>query len=141
MRLTRFCDGDRRECLPTLFGWRDEPLKRARDFRHKSGRPAHVAVAFGLRHPAQRSTPEAGPLPFKFPAIGEFAGRARYVPGDVENLPPPLRAAAGTVMDVEFAGIACPGGRSAGQSLYRECSGQSLLGGLVIPEQDLDFIP
>ena len=93
------------------------------------------------RTPAQRSTPEAGPLPWKFPAIGEFAGRARYVPGDVENLPPPLRAAAGTVMDVEFAGIAGPGSRSVGQSLYRECSGQSLLGGLVIPEQDLDFIP
>jgi hypothetical protein len=84
---------------------------------------------------------EAGPLPLKFPAIGEFAGRARYVPGDVERLPPPLRASAGSVVDLEFAGLASPGDRFAGQSLYRECPGQNLLGGLIIPEQDLDFIP
>ena len=93
------------------------------------------------RRAAQRSTLEAGSVASKFPAIGEFAGRARYVPGDLESLPPPLRAAAGTVVDLEFAGIASPGDRFVGQSLYRECSGQNLLGGLVIPEQDLDFIP
>ena len=93
------------------------------------------------RPSAQRSTLEAGAHALKFPAIGEFAGRARYVPGDVENLPPPLRAAAGTVVDVEFGGIGSPGSRFVGQSLYRECSGQNVLGGLVIPEQDLDFIP
>ena len=93
------------------------------------------------RSAAPRSIFEADPIPFKFPAIGEFAGRARYVPRDVEPLPPLLRAAAGMVVDLEFAGIASPGGRFVGQSLYRECSGQNLLGGLVIPEQDLDFIP
>jgi hypothetical protein len=98
------------------------------------------------RQPAQRPTEEAHSIPFSvpaigFPAIGEFAGRARYVPGDVENLPPPLRAAAGTVVDLVFAGIASPGSRFVGQSLYLECSGRNLLGGFVIPEQDLDFIP
>ena len=93
------------------------------------------------RSPAQRATLEAAPIQFKFPAIGEFAGRARYVPGDLENLPPLLRAAAGIVVDLEFAGIASPGARFVGQSLYRECSGRDLLTGLVIPEQDLDFIP
>jgi hypothetical protein len=93
------------------------------------------------RSPVHRSTLETGPIPFKFPAIGEFAGRARYVPGDLENLPALLRAAAGSVVDLEFAGIANPGARFVGQSLYRECSGQRRLGDLVIPEQDLDFIP
>jgi hypothetical protein len=91
------------------------------------------------RRPAQPSVLD--PAQFKFPAIGEFAGRARYVPGDLENLPPHLRAAAGIVVDLEFAGIATAGARFVGQSLYRDCSSQNLLGGLVIPEQDLDFIP
>lgn len=137
----------------TLFVWRDDSLRRAREF------PAQISATCSCcrgiclaplmrmrllqwrpRSPPQRSTLEAGPIPFKFPAIGDFAGRARYVPGDVENLPPALAAAAGTVVDVDFAGIASPGGRFVGQSLYRECSGQNLLGGLVIPEQDLDFI-
>ena len=104
--------------------------------------PMHMRVLqWRPRSPAQHSTQEAGPIRFKFPAIGEFAGRARYVPGDIENLPPPLRAAAGDVVDVEFAGIATPGDRFVGQSLYRECSGRNLLGGLVVPGQDLDFIP
>ena len=80
------------------------------------------------------------PVDVRFPAIGEFAGRARYMPGDPDVLPAPLRAAVGQVMEVEFAGIAPPGS-FAGQSFYRECSGQNVLNGVLIPEQDLDFIP
>ena len=34
----------------TLFGGRADSLRRARDFRHKSGRLACAAVAFALRH-------------------------------------------------------------------------------------------
>ena len=34
----------------TLFGGRDDSLRPARDFRHKSGRLACAAVAFALRH-------------------------------------------------------------------------------------------
>lgn len=78
---------------------------------------------------------------FKFPAIGEFAGRARYVPGDVEDLPATLRAAVGKVVEVQFVGMAPSGAPFVGQSLYRECAGGNALGGIVVPEQDLDFIP
>ena len=80
------------------------------------------------------------PADVRFPAIGEFAGRARYIPGEPEALPQALRDAVGHVMEVEFAGIAPPG-TFTGQSLYRECSGQNLLNGVLVPEQDLDFIP
>lgn len=80
------------------------------------------------------------PADLRFPAIGEFAGRARYMPGEPDALPELLRAAVGHVMEVEFAGIAPPG-TFTGQSLYRECSGQNLLNNVLIPEQDLDFIP
>lgn len=80
------------------------------------------------------------PVNLRFPAIGELAGRARYMPGEPDALPETLRTAVGHVMEVEFAGIAPPGS-FIGQSLYRECSGQNVLNGVLIPEQDLDFIP
>jgi hypothetical protein len=86
---------------------------------------------------ARRSSPH--PLS-SVPAIGEFAGRARYVPGNADALPLALQSAIGKIVDVEFAGIALPG-PFAGQSLYRECGGQNLLMGEAVPEQDLDFIP
>lgn len=90
--------------------------------------------------PRRTQTLTERPVDVRFPAIGEFAGRARYMPGEPEALPQPLRSAVGHVMEVEFAGIAPPG-TFTGQSLYRECSGQDLLNGVLIPEQDLDFIP
>ena len=90
--------------------------------------------------PRRPPVPTERTVEVRFPAIGEFAGRARYIPGHPELLPEPLRAAVGHVMEVEFAGIAPPGSFS-GQSLYRECSGQNLFNDILIPEQDLDFIP
>jgi hypothetical protein len=90
--------------------------------------------------PRRTAAPVDRTVDVRFPAIGEFAGRARYMPGDPDMLPHDLRAAVGQVMEVEFAGIA-PHGSLGGQSLYRECSGHNLFNGILIPERDLDFIP
>lgn len=89
--------------------------------------------------PRRTQVPAERSAEVRFPAIGEFAGRARYMPGDPDILPDALRAAVGHVVEVQFAGIAPPGS-FAGQSLYRECSGHNLFNGILIPEQDLDFI-
>jgi len=75
----------------------------------------------------------------RFPAIGEYAGRARYLPGDLSRLTPDQRSAAGHVVEMRFAGMAPPG-PWAGQSLYQEAQGHDLLGPVVIPEADLEFI-
>jgi len=88
------------------------------------------------RHAAR--TP-AGIRRLTFPAIGEYAGRARYLPGDISTLLPELRAAVGQIVEVQFAGMA-PAGPFAGQCLYREVPTRAILGGTQIPEQDLDFI-
>ena len=93
------------------------------------------------RQSSKPCPPASTTTDFKFPAIGEFAGRARYVPGDVEDLPAALRGAVGKIVELQFMGIAPSGARFVGQSLYRECAGGNALGGIVVPEQDLDFIP
>ena len=85
-----------------------------------------------------RTSRAAGPQ-IRFPSIGDFAGRARYLPGDTGGLTPTMRSAVGQVIELEFAGMA-PSGPLSGQSLYRETSESSLLGSAVVPEQDLDFL-
>lgn len=79
-------------------------------------------------------------LDLRFPAVGEYAGRARYLPGAAGDLSPSLRAVAGTVVDVQFAGIA-PAGPWAGQSLYQLCASEHPVLDHVVPERDLDFLP
>jgi hypothetical protein len=78
------------------------------------------------------------PTDLRFPARGDYAGRARYLPGDTTGLLPALREAAGQLVDVRFIGMAPPGPYQ-GQALYRDCTGL-LLGDTPIPEQDLDFV-
>jgi hypothetical protein len=75
----------------------------------------------------------------RFPSIGEYAGRARYLPGDISQLGPNQRTAAGHIVEVCFMGMAPPG-PWAGQCLYQEVRGLDLLGPALIPEADLDFI-
>jgi hypothetical protein len=73
-------------------------------------------------------------------AIGESAGRARYHPRGYAWLNPTLSRAVGKVVEVQFEGIASPDEPFAGQALYREREPQHLLGGWLIPEQDLHFL-
>ena len=75
----------------------------------------------------------------RFPSVGEYAGRARYLPGDVSQLGARQRTAAGHVVEVCFMGLAPPG-PWGGQCLYQEVRGLDLLGPVLIPESDLDFI-
>jgi hypothetical protein len=75
----------------------------------------------------------------RFPAIGEYAGRARYAPKETSWLSRPMRQAIGRVVEVCFMGLA-PAGPWAGQSLYQVCRGQELPGASLILEHDLNFI-
>jgi hypothetical protein len=75
----------------------------------------------------------------RFPSIGEYAGRARYLPSDISQLGTRQRTAAGHVVEVCFMGMAPPGPWS-GQGLYQEVRGLDLLGPALIPGADLDFI-
>lgn len=68
-----------------------------------------------------------------------YAGRARYLPGDFNQLGARQRTAAGHVVEVCFMGLAPPG-PWAGQCVYQEVHGLDLLGPVLIPESDLDFI-
>ena len=72
-------------------------------------------------------------------AIGEYAGRARYHPRGYTWLNPTLSRAVGKVVELQFEGIASPEKPFAGQALYRERGPQGLLGGWLIPEQDVHF--
>jgi len=87
-----------------------------------------------------RTSPSARPrsVDLRFPARGDYAGRARYLPGDTTGLLPALQSAVGELVDVRFIGMAPPGPYQ-GQALYRDCTGL-LLGDTPIPEQDLDFL-
>lgn len=78
-------------------------------------------------------------LAIRFPAIGDYAGRARYLPGDINELGTDQRSAAGHIVELCFMGMA-PSGPWAGQCLYQEVHGLDLLGPTLIPESDLDFI-
>ena len=74
-----------------------------------------------------------------FPAQGEYAGSARYLPGDITSLTPLQRSAIGKVLDLFFMGIA-PSGPWRGQCMYRESAEHSVIGPTLVPESDLDFI-
>jgi hypothetical protein len=84
------------------------------------------------------SSPLEGPA-VRFPAIGDRAGLARYVPRDTSRLSPDLQRAVGQVLEMCFMGLA-PTGPLAGQSVYRERSHGALVTTVLIPEQDLEFI-
>src|SRR5438552_723143 len=73
-------------------------------------------------------------------AVGEYAGRARYHPRRYSWLNPTLSRAVGKVVELQFEGMASPEESFAGQALYRERGPQQLLGGWLIPEQDVQFI-
>ena len=90
----------------------------------RSERPPHLSMPLRRRE---------GP-------IGSYAGRGRYMPRDVSALSTQLCRAIGKTMHLQFAGIARENRPFAGQRLYRECPGTSLLAGAWIPEQDLDFL-
>lgn len=75
----------------------------------------------------------------RFPTIGERAGLARYLPGDATALSPEQRQALGSIVDVRFIGLDRTG-PFAGHALYRESTPGGLLGDVVVPERDLDFI-
>ena len=72
---------------------------------------------------------------------GAYAGRARFHPREVSKLPEVLGCAAGTVVELAFAGVAAAGEPFAGQALYLEWRTDTLLHGFLIPEQDLEFLP
>jgi hypothetical protein len=74
----------------------------------------------------------------RFPAIGDVAGRARYMPSETSDLTPARRMAIGRVLELRFAGMATAGPWS-GQGLYVETANQHQLGYAAIPEEDLDF--
>jgi hypothetical protein len=71
---------------------------------------------------------------------GAYAGRARFQPCDVSRLPPQLACAAGTIVELGYAGVAPAGEPFAGQPLYLEWRTDTLLHGFLIPEQDLEFM-
>jgi hypothetical protein len=72
---------------------------------------------------------------------GAYAGRARFQPSEISRLPAQLACAAGTIVELGYAGIAPAGEPFAGQPLYLEWRTDTLLHGFLIPEQDLEFLP
>jgi hypothetical protein len=85
-------------------------------------------------------TPKTAVAPISWLAPGEYAGRARFRPGDGAVLTPALERAIGQVVEVRFAGTAAADEPFAGQALYVEWRHDKFLGGCVIPRQDLEFI-
>jgi len=93
-------------------------------------------LAWRPRHqPSPRVPVSAAPRP-----VGAYAGRARFRPINAEWLPAELCHAVGRVIEVGFAGIAPREGPFAGQELYLEWRNDDVLGGFVIPAQDLEFV-
>ncbi len=93
-----------------------------------------------LQWPSRRLDP--GPREnavVRFPAIGDFAGRARYVPRDMNGLSPELRRAVGQVLEMCFMGLV-PTGPLQGQCIYQERPDGVFAPAALIPEQDLEFI-
>jgi hypothetical protein len=79
-------------------------------------------------------------LDIRFPAAGEYAGRARYLPREPSLLVPELEAAVGRVLELRFAGLCSSAGPWNGQSLYEPHPGQGISSGVRLPEQDLQFL-
>jgi hypothetical protein len=73
--------------------------------------------------------------------VGAYAGRARFQPQRAELLPEVLHGAIGRVIEFGFAGIAPAEEPFGGQELYLEWCRDDVLGGFVIPAQDLEFLP
>jgi hypothetical protein len=71
---------------------------------------------------------------------GAYAGRARFRPVHLDELPGPLLHVVGRVGEFGFAGIAPSGEPFAGQELYLEWCRDDLFSGFIIPEQDLEFL-
>jgi hypothetical protein len=71
--------------------------------------------------------------------MGEYAGRARYLPGDTLTLTPLQQSAVGRVVEVHFMGITAAGSGNA-ECLYQEAPGHDVVGATLIRERDLDFI-
>jgi len=69
--------------------------------------------------------------------LGEYAGRARYLPGDTMRLTALQQSAVGRVVEVHFMGLA---GSGNGECLYQEAPGHDVVGATLIRESDLDFI-
>ena len=63
---------------------------------------------------------------------GAYAGRARFSPCDVSRLPDVLGLAAGSIVELAFAGIAGPGEPFCGQCLYLEWRTDTLLHGFLM---------
>lgn len=72
--------------------------------------------------------------------MGDYAGRARYLPGDARALTAKQRSAIGRIVEVNFMGLASTGSEP-GESLYQELAGHDVIGPTLIRECDLDFIP
>lgn len=72
---------------------------------------------------------------------GAYAGHARYRPRDPSSVPAALHRTIGQLVEVGCVGVAPANDRFAGQPLYLEWRRDDLLGGYLIPEQDLEFVP
>ena len=72
--------------------------------------------------------------------VGEYAGRARYLPAGYAWLNPTLSSAIGKIVELQFEGVAPPEDPFGGQALYRERRPGHVLGDWLIPEQDLAFL-
>jgi hypothetical protein len=72
--------------------------------------------------------------------LGAYAGRARFCPRHPDRLPAFLATAVGRIIEVGHAGIAPPGDRFAGQTLFLEWRRDDVLKGCLIPEEDLQFV-
>ena len=74
-----------------------------------------------------------------FTKRGEYAGRAVFRPHHTRDLKDGLFQVIGSIIELEFAGVANPEEEFAGQNLYQERSGE-LLQHSWVPEEDLQFI-
>ena len=75
----------------------------------------------------------------QFTKPGEYAGRAVFQPHHKRDLKDSLFRAIGSIVELEFAGVANPEEDFAGQNLYQERGGE-LLQHSWVPEEDLQFI-
>lgn len=78
--------------------------------------------------------------PRRFRLPGQYAGRARFRPRHVDLLPKEVRGAVGRIVEVGFLRVATADEPFAGQHLFLEWRRDDVLDGLIIPEQDLEFV-
>ena len=75
-----------------------------------------------------------------FTKLGEYAGRAVFKPHHHRDLKDGLFNAIGSVVELEFAGVAGPDEQFSGQNLYQERGAGELLQHSWVPEEDLEFL-